>query len=72
MINTLCDHALMIGYSTDLRQIRTSVIKECIEDYKIQNNAIDNRRHFMKETSGGKIVKQVYQRTKQKLFTWTS
>ena len=72
IINTICDHALMIGYSTDLKKIRTSVIKECIEDLKIQSNAIDNWQHLKKETSGGKILKQAYQRTKQKLFTSAS
>ena len=32
VINTICDHALMIGYSTDLKVIRSSVIRECAED----------------------------------------
>lgn len=60
VINTICDHALMIGYSTDLKKIGTSVIKECIEDLKIQSNDIDNWQHLKKETSGGKILKQAY------------
>jgi general secretion pathway protein A len=72
IINTICDHALMIGYSTDLKKVRTSVIKKCIEDLKIQNNVIDTRQHWTKETSGGKNLTQAYQRTKQKLLNWTS
>jgi len=42
VINTICDHALMIGYSTDLKEIRSSVIKECAEDLLIENYAPDN------------------------------
>jgi len=62
----------MMGYSTDLKKIRTSVIKKCIEDLEIQSNVINNSQHLTKETSGGEILKQAYQRTKQKLFTWAS
>ena len=36
VINTICDHALMIGYSTNLKKIKTSVIKECVKDLQIQ------------------------------------
>lgn len=36
LINSICDHALMTGYSTDLMKIKTSVIKECAEDLQIQ------------------------------------
>ena len=72
VINTICDHALMIGYSTDLKEIKSSVIKECAEDLLIENNAFDNGKDLTKETSGVKVVKQAYNRTKQKLFNWAS
>ena len=72
VINTICDHALMIGYSADLKKIKTSVIKECVEDLQIQNKVFDNGLDLTKETSGGKIVKQAYNRTKQKLFNLAS
>ena len=72
VVNTICDHALMIGYSTDLKKIKTSVIKECAEDLQIQNRVFDNGKDLARKKSGEKIVKQAYHRTKQKLFTWTS
>jgi len=72
VINTICDHALMIGYSTDLKKIKTSVIKECAEDLQILNRVFDNGKDLARKASGEKIVKQAYNRTKQKLFTWTS
>ena len=72
VINSICDHALMIGYSTDLKEIKSSVIKECAEDLLIGNSALDNGKHLTKETSGVKVVKQAYKRTKQNLFTWTT
>jgi len=37
LINSICDHALMIGYSTDLKEIKASMIKECVKDLQIQN-----------------------------------
>ena len=72
VVNTICDHALMIGYSTDLKKIKTSVIKECAEDLQIQNRVFDKGKDLARKKSGEKIVKQAYHRTKQKLFTWTS
>jgi general secretion pathway protein A len=68
VINTICDHALMIGYSTDFKKITTSMIKECAEDLQIQNKVFDNGKDLMKEKSGEKIVKQAYNRIKQVLF----
>lgn len=35
IINTICDHALMIGYSKNLKEIKSSVIKECAKDLQI-------------------------------------
>ncbi len=72
VINTICDHALMIGYSTDLKEIKSSVIKECAENLLMENYAPDNGKNFTKETSGVEFVKQAYKRTKQNLFTWTA
>jgi len=72
VINTICDHALMIGYSTNLKKINTSVVKECAGDLQILNRGFDNGKDLTTETSGGETVKQAYFRTKQKLFTWTS
>ena len=72
VINTICDHALMIGYSTDLKKIKTSVIKDCADDLKIQNRVFDNGKDLTRKTSGEKIVKQAYHKTKKKLFTWAS
>ncbi|MGB5750041.1 MAG: AAA family ATPase [Desulfobacterales bacterium] len=72
VINTICDHAMMIGYSTDSKKIKTSVIKECAEDLQIRNRVFGNGKDPAGKTSGEKIVKQAYNRTKQKLFTWTS
>ena len=72
IINTICDHALMIGYSTDLKKINAAVIKECARDLQFRNRAFDQAKSLTKESFGGKIVKQAYDRTKQKLFTWTS
>ena len=70
VINAICDHALMIGYSADLIKIKTSVIKECAGDLQILNKAFDNGKTLTKETSGGTIVKRAYKRTKQRLFIW--
>lgn len=72
VINTICDHALMIGYSKELKKIKTSMIKECAEDLHIQKKIFNNGKDLRKETSGEKIVKQAYNRTKQKLVSWTS
>jgi len=72
VINTICDHALMIGYSTDLKEVKSSVIKECAEDLLIENSALYNGKDLTKETSGVKVLKQAYERTKQNLFTWTT
>jgi general secretion pathway protein A len=72
MINTICDHALMIGYSTDLKKIKTSVIKECIADLQIHNKVFDTGQDLMKKASMGKIAKQAAPRSNQKLFTWKS
>jgi general secretion pathway protein A len=72
VINTICDHALMIGYSTDLKKIKSSVIKECAEDLQIENKVFDNGKDLTKKKSGEKIVKQAYNITKQKLFNWAS
>ncbi len=72
VINSICDHALMIGFSTGLKKVTTSVIKECARDLQIRNWVLDQEKDLMKESFRGKIVKQVYDRTKQKLFTWTS
>ena len=72
VINTICDHALMIGYSTNLKEIKSSVIKECAEDLLIENYAPGNGKNLTKETSGVKVLKQAYERTKQNLFTWTT
>ena len=35
IINSICDHALMIGYAADVKKINTTVIKECAEDLQI-------------------------------------
>ena len=43
VINTICDHALMIGFSTDLKVIRSSVIRECAEDLLIEPSSITYR-----------------------------
>ena len=51
IINTICDHALMIGYATDLKKIKSSVIKECAEDLHIQNRAFDNGKDLARKTS---------------------
>jgi len=72
VINTICDHALMMGYSTELKKINTPMIKECAEDLHIQKKIFNNGKDLTKETSGEQIVKQAYNRTKQKLFNWTS
>ena len=72
VINTICDHALMIGYSTDLKEIKSSVIKKCAEDLLIENSALYNGKNLTKETSGVEVLKQAYERTKQNLFTWTT
>jgi type II secretory pathway predicted ATPase ExeA len=45
VINTICDHALMIGYSTDLKEIKSSVIKECAQDLLIENSGLDNGKN---------------------------
>ena len=72
VINTICDHALMTGYSMDLKKIKASVIKECAEDLQLRNRVFDNGKDLTKGRFGEKIVKQAFNRTKQKLFTWTS
>ena len=36
IINTICDHALMIGYSKNLNEMKSSVIKECVKDLRIE------------------------------------
>ena len=36
IINTICDYALMIGYSNNLKEIKSSVIKECAKDLQIE------------------------------------
>ncbi len=72
VINTICDHALMIGYSKELKKIESPVIKECAEDLHIQKKIFNNGNGLRKETSGEKLVKQAYDRTKQKLVNWTS
>jgi general secretion pathway protein A len=70
VINTICDHALMIGYSTELKKIKTPMIKECAEDLQIQKKVFNNGKDLTKETSGVKIVKHAYHRTKQNLCNW--
>jgi general secretion pathway protein A len=35
VINTICDHALVIGYSKNLIKINSAVINECAEDLPI-------------------------------------
>jgi general secretion pathway protein A len=72
VINTICDYALMTGYSADLKKINASVIKECARDLQIRNRAFDHAKNLTRESFGGNIVKQAYDRTRQKLFTWTS
>ena len=72
VINTICDHALMTGYSMDLKKIKASVIKECAEDLQLRNRVFDNGKDLTKGRFGEKIIKQAFNRTKQKLFTWTS
>lgn len=37
MINIICDHSLLIGYSKDLKSINESVIKKCAAELNIQN-----------------------------------
>lgn len=58
VINTICDHALMIGYSTDLKEIKSFVIKECAEDLLIENYAPDNTKHSHSQDYG--FAKQQY------------
>lgn len=72
VINTICDHALMMGYSTELKKIKTPMIKECAEVLHLQKKVFKNGKDLTKEPSGEPIVKQAYNRTKQKLFNWKS
>ena len=43
IINTICDHALMIGYSNNLKEIKSSVIKESAKDLLIEPGTIGYR-----------------------------
>ena len=70
LINSICDHALMIGYSTDLKEIKTSMIIETVEDLEIQNKVFEKAKDLTMETSGETIAKRAYRKTKQKLFKW--
>ena len=72
LINSLCDHALMIGYSTELEEISPLVIKECVEDLQIGNKVNDNGKKLIRDLSGENILKQTYQRAKHKLNSLTS
>jgi general secretion pathway protein A len=72
VINNICDHALMIGYSTDLKKINSSAIKECAEDLQIENKVLENGKDIIKETSEIEKIQQSYRKMKQKLFNWTS
>jgi len=72
MINTICDHALMIGYSKELKKIKGLIIKEAVEDLNIYSEDFKNSSgfHYTKKQSGRKIFKQVYHNSKQKISTW--
>ena len=72
MINTICDQALMIGYSKELKKINGFIIKETVEDLNIYSEDCQhsNGFHYSKKQSGRKIFKQVYQNSKQKIFAW--
>jgi general secretion pathway protein A len=41
VINSICDHALLIGYSRNLEIINSDVIRECGQDFFFLNNEID-------------------------------
>ena len=43
IINTICDHALMIGYSKDLKEIKSAVIKKSAKDLQIEPGCITYR-----------------------------
>ena len=70
-INTICDHALMIGYSSDLKEVKNSVIEECAKVLQIQNKFFDKEGDLTIKTSRGTVAKRVYKITKQKLFNWS-
>jgi general secretion pathway protein A len=72
VINNICDHALMIGYSTDLKKINTSAIKDCAEDLQIENKVLENGKDIIKRTSEIEKIQQSYRKMKQKLLNWTS
>lgn len=72
LINLICDHALLVGYSTDIMEIKTTIIKECAEDLQIQNKVFDKEEDLAKDTSEETFVKQAIHRAKQKLFNWAS
>jgi len=70
-INTICDHALMIGYSSDLKEVKNSVIEECAKDLQIQNKFFDKEGDLKIETSRETVAKRFCKITKQKLFNWS-
>ncbi len=43
---------MMQFYSTDLKKIKTSAIKECVEDLQLRNKVSDNGQDLTKETPG--------------------
>ena len=48
LINIICDHALITGFSQDLRTISKNVIDDCLKEIKLQNEkrlqSSDNRK----------------------------
>ena len=63
VINTICDHALMVGYSTDSKKIKTSVIKECAEDLQISTKGFRQWEGFSQKNH-----KAILKNSKQKLL----
>ena len=56
LINSVCDFAMVTGYSNDIKIIDAAVIKKCANELRLQNKNIN--RETEKEVNAGKIAQE--------------
>ncbi len=56
LINSVCDFAMVTGYSNDIKILDAAVIKKCANELRLQNKNIN--RETEKEVNAGKIAQE--------------
>jgi general secretion pathway protein A len=70
VINSVCDHALLTGYSKNLGIIGAAVIEECAQDFFFIKKEPDARKESMKGIPQTQDLQPWTDRLKMKIWRW--